>query len=298
MFVQHQIKDHAVAGAVGAQGGKVVQRIFHIVLHNAVGALHPHAAHTHGSCLTGSVDAGGDLQCTVGLCAIAYHAGDVAHHVLDGAAYLVVAAAQQIGNAAGCAGGSNRCTTKVAQAAKLGLDADRDQVGKGHGAEHLLLVDVQPAGSCHNRHGSRDALIIIKKPIEQDSFSKTFLEANRKICSKNFFYAFKYRNQEYKIPCKDILYYESRGRQITIYERGGETYVFNGKLSDVEKNLEEGKIPFLRIHQSYLVNYLLIKSRTKSEVVLINGTKLKISEDKQKKFSRDYGQLLRGEINV
>lgn len=143
-----------------------------------------------------------------------------------------------------------------------------------------------------------DVFAFIKKPIEQDSFSKTFLEANRKICSKNFFYAFKYRNQEYKIPCKDILYYESRGRQITIYERGGETYVFNGKLSDVEKNLEEGKIPFLRIHQSYLVNYLLIKSRTKSEVVLINGTKLKISEDKQKKFSRDYGQLLRGEINV
>lgn len=143
-----------------------------------------------------------------------------------------------------------------------------------------------------------DVFAFIKKPIEQDSFSKTFLEANRKICSKNFFYAFKYRNQEYKIPCKDILYYESRGRQITIYERGGETYVFNGKLSDVEKNLEEGKIPFLRIHQSYLVNYLLIKSRTKSEVVLINGTKLKSSEDKQKKFSRDYGQLLRGEINV
>lgn len=118
-----------------------------------------------------------------------------------------------------------------------------------------------------------DVFAFIKKPIEQDSFSKTFLEANRKICSKNFFYAFKYRNQEYKIPCKDILYYESRGRQITIYERGGETYVFNGKLSDVEKNLEEGKIPFLRIHQSYLVNYLLIKSRTKSEVVLINKTK-------------------------
>ena len=71
----------------------------------------------------------------------------------------MVAAAQQIGNAAGCAGGSNRCTTKVAQAAKLGLDADRDQVGKGHSAEHLLLVDIQPAGSCHNRHGSRNALI-------------------------------------------------------------------------------------------------------------------------------------------
>ena len=38
----------------------------------------------------------GDLQRTVGLCAVAYHAGDVAHHVLDGAAHLVVAAAQQV----------------------------------------------------------------------------------------------------------------------------------------------------------------------------------------------------------
>lgn len=64
-----------------------------------------------------------------------------------------------------------------------------------------------------------DVFAFIKKPIEQDSFSKTFLEANRKICSKNFFYAFKYRNQEYKIPCKDILYYESRGRQIPVHSK-------------------------------------------------------------------------------
>ena len=46
VFVQHQIKDHAVAGAVGAQSGKVVQRIFHIVLHDAVGA----PQYSAGSC--------------------------------------------------------------------------------------------------------------------------------------------------------------------------------------------------------------------------------------------------------
>lgn len=48
----------------------------------------------------------------------------------------------------------------------------------------------------------------------------------------------------------------------------------------------------------YLVNYFLIRSRTKSEVILINGTILPISEDRQKKFSIDYGKMLRGEINV
>ena len=143
-----------------------------------------------------------------------------------------------------------------------------------------------------------DVFAFIKKPVEPDSFSKTFLEANQKICSKNFFFTFKYRNQEFKIPCKDILYYESRGRQISIHEKSGEVHVFNGKLSDVEKNLEKGKIPFLRIHQSYLVNYFLIRSRTKSEIILINGTILSISEDRQKKFGIDYGKMLRGEINV
>lgn len=120
-----------------------------------------------------------------------------------------------------------------------------------------------------------DVFSFLKKPIDEDEFSSLFLEANKKICNNNFFFTFKYRNSEYKI----------------------ETYMFNGKLSDVEKDLEKGKIPFLRIHQSYLVNYLLIKSRTKAEVTLINGTKLPISEDRQKEFNRDYGKLLRGEIN-
>lgn len=142
-----------------------------------------------------------------------------------------------------------------------------------------------------------DVFSFLKKPIDEDEFSSLFLEANKKICNNNFFFTFKYRNSEYKILCKDILYYESRGRKISVYERNGEIYMFNGKLSDVEKDMEKGKIPFLRIHQSYLVNYLLIKSRTKAEVTLINGTKLPISEDRQKEFNRDYGKLLRGEIN-
>ena len=143
-----------------------------------------------------------------------------------------------------------------------------------------------------------DVFSFIKKPIDNDTFSKTFLEANQKICSKNFFFTFKYRNQEYKILCNEILYFESKGRQITTHEKSGEVCVFNGKLSDVEKNLERGKIPFLRIHQSYLVNYFGIRSKTKSEVTLINGVGLPISEERQKKFSIDYGKMLKGEINV
>lgn len=113
-----------------------------------------------------------------------------------------------------------------------------------------------------------------------------------------FYFTFHYKNEEYKILCKDILYFESRGRKVSVYNRNGEIDSFNGKLSEVETKLLDGKIPFMRIHQSYLVNYHLIKSRTKTEVTLVNETRLPVSEDRQKEFNKQYSRLLGGEIDV
>ena len=142
-----------------------------------------------------------------------------------------------------------------------------------------------------------DVFSFIKKPIDKEKFSLNFLEANKKICSKNAFFAFKYRNEEFKILCKDIEYFESNARQITIHTCKG-NYIFNGKLSDVEQKIENGKIPFLRIHQSFLVNYLHIRSRTRVDVTLLNGVKLSISEERQKRFNKMYGKCIRGEMDV
>lgn len=55
LFVEHQVED-AVAGAVGAQDGEVVQRALHVLLHDAVRALDTDAAGAHGRCLTGGID--------------------------------------------------------------------------------------------------------------------------------------------------------------------------------------------------------------------------------------------------
>lgn len=164
--------------------------------------------------------------------------------------------------------------------------------------ENVLIIFVSSYDRYLMELFQLDVFSFVKKPIDPDSFAKTFLEANQKICNKNAFFVFKYKNREYKILCKDILYFESKGRQVNIFMRNGDIHIFNGKLSEVEKGLENGKIPFLRIHQSYLVNYFLIKSRSKADITLINGMELPISEERQKEFSRDYGKLLRGEVNV
>ncbi len=44
------------------------------------------------------------------------------------------------------------------------------------------------------------------------------------------------RKTEYKIPCIDIMYFESRGRKIIIHLKENGADSFNGKLSEVEKH--------------------------------------------------------------
>lgn len=143
-----------------------------------------------------------------------------------------------------------------------------------------------------------DVFSFIKKPIEKERFEKIFLSANQRICKQRFYFVYRYKNAEYKIPCVDIMYFESYGRKIMIHRRDNVTESFNGKLSEVEKQLHAGKIPFLRIHKSYYVNFHYIKARTKSEVILTDGTKLPVSKDIGGCFGKEYSRLLGGEIDV
>lgn len=142
-----------------------------------------------------------------------------------------------------------------------------------------------------------DVFEFIKKPFDDKIFGEVFLKANKKIVNKNFYYLFHYSGNEFKVPYSDIMYFESRGRKILIHMSNGEINSFNGKLSDIEKELSEGKVPFLRVHQSYLVNYHQIRSRNRKEVRLNDNSVLPISEERQKSFRREYGKLLGGEID-
>jgi DNA-binding LytR/AlgR family response regulator len=162
--------------------------------------------------------------------------------------------------------------------------------------ENLIIIFVSSYDKYLMELFRLDVFEFIKKPISSDNFVKTFLDAKDKVCGRKVYFTYQYRGIENKALSSDIIYFESNGRQINIYLRSGNIEVFNGKLNDVEGKLSKGKISFLRIHQSYLVNYHLIKSRTKTKVTLINGIELQISEDRKKTFSNEYGKLLGGEI--
>lgn len=57
---------------------------------------------------------------------------------------------------------------------------------------------------------------------------------------------------------------------------------FYGKMNEVEKQVDALNGRFLRVHQSFLVNFDYIKAISASEVVLLDGSRFQVSEDRSR----------------
>lgn len=126
----------------------------------------------------------------------------------------------------------------------------------------------------------------LSKPVNIAQFRRYFRDAVRRIGEENAYYQFSFSKRLRKVAFRDIVYFESRNQVIHIFLSDGSEEQFYGKLNDVEREIEEDRQCFLRIHQSFLVNYSYITRMDFSSVTLaVNGKselKLKISEDRQK----------------
>lgn len=137
----------------------------------------------------------------------------------------------------------------------------------------------------------------IKKPIDSKKFDEIFCKAYDRIMQQPINFTYQYKKLIYKILLKDIIYFESKGRIVNIFLNTGEIKEFYGKLDNVEKTLCNTKIPFLRIHQSYYVNFIYIKNMSFSKVILNNGMILTISEERQKVVRETFLGILGAEFN-
>lgn len=134
----------------------------------------------------------------------------------------------------------------------------------------------------------------IKKPINESLFIDYFLKAYGRVEKKNEFFEYSFNKILHKIPVDEIICFQSFGRRVTVVHKDGEG-TFYGKLNQIEKQMDRGNIPFLRIHQSYLISFRYITEMSFSSVVMVNGFKFQISEERQKMIRAKYGELLGGE---
>jgi DNA-binding LytR/AlgR family response regulator len=133
------------------------------------------------------------------------------------------------------------------------------------------LFDVQP-------------LHFIPKPIKPEVVIEDLNLAMLRAEILNNMFTYKKGTETYRIPVKDIIYFESNDKEIKIVTLNNEDN-FYGKIQDVYETV--AKYQFVKIHRSYIVNYLHATLFKYDEVIMTNGVQLPISQAKRKEV-RDY----------
>jgi len=105
--------------------------------------------------------------------------------------------------------------------------------------------------------------------------------------------SFRYADgkQGFKIPLKDILYFESKQKRVNIV-LASDVRSYREKLNNIEQLLNQSGVEFWRIHQSYLVNRRHIVRTKYSEVEISNGMVLPISERRRDYIREQYLEKL------
>ena len=125
------------------------------------------------------------------------------------------------------------------------------------------------------------------KPVSEQQMEVCFRAAYEDINNEDFYFRFSYQRMKHKVSVRDILYFESNKRKVFIVTRE-ETFELYGKLNEIENSLKSCKASFLRVHQSFLVNYKHVKGQAYDFVIMDNGKKISISEDRRKMISEQY----------
>lgn len=128
------------------------------------------------------------------------------------------------------------------------------------------------------------------KPVNEAEFESCFKRAYEEISNNDYYFRYRYMREECQIPIRKILYFESIKRKISIVTLGKIFNVYE-KLNIVEESLKGCKVSFLRVHQSFLVNYKHIFRQSYNLVIMDDGREIPISEDRRKMIGELYGRM-------
>lgn len=124
-------------------------------------------------------------------------------------------------------------------------------------------------------------LDFIIKPFDYEKIKRIYKIALKIIRKDKYAFKYKISSTTYNISVKDILYFESKNREIIIHEINDKE-MFYGKLKDIYEELKSFK--FIWIHKSYLVNYYHIIRLEYHQVTMSNNIILPISQSNRTKI--------------
>lgn len=124
-------------------------------------------------------------------------------------------------------------------------------------------------------------LDFIIKPLDNEKIEKALVLALRLIDKSKGNFKYKFESSTYNLLIKDILYFESKNRQVKIYTQNG-IKEFYGTLIDTFDKVKD--YDFVKIHKSYLINYNHVIKFEYHQVTMSDKQVLPISQSNRKDF--------------
>ena len=131
------------------------------------------------------------------------------------------------------------------------------------------------------------ALRYLLKPLRIETISEALDAVKQELRSNRLTVTLDGVSHVLKV--QDIRYAEVQRHQMTLYTTDG-CLSFRGALKDLVSQLP-GRW-FSAPHQSYVVNLLYVRSASKTELVLTDGTRIPISRRRQQEFLHSFHRFL------
>lgn len=147
--------------------------------------------------------------------------------------------------------------------------------------EHFCLIFISQYDNYYKEVFPIHPFQYLEKPTSENKLIENLDQAVRSYRYLHELYVFRFKGMTYSIQLREVLYFVSDKRVISICMENGERYMFYEKLDQLEKQLEQYSCRFLRIHKSYLVNSRQVQQFHSKYVIMRNKDKLPISMDKK-----------------
>lgn len=136
-----------------------------------------------------------------------------------------------------------------------------------------------------------NAIRFLSKPVELKPFKEALLYAIRLINERESWFSFKdFTGKEVILPLDSIINFEtelSHKIKVIISES---QYVYYGNMADINARLSQKD--FLRVHQTFLINFNHIREISYKVVVMDNNVLIPISGARRKNIRKQYFQIM------
>lgn len=123
-------------------------------------------------------------------------------------------------------------------------------------------------------------LAFLTRPVEKERLISALDRNLRNVFADDISLRVKdYKGRYYNVKASDIIYMDIIDKDITIHLTEDKRILCKGTLTDIENKLYG---PFIRCHNSYIVNAFFIDSYKRYEIKLTTGAVLRISKKNYK----------------